>query len=156
GRRADRETGAILRRAHALEARHHTSRPGRSVLSASQQSPAPDHRPDHRSRRRPAGSIPAMMNVIAALAGIVLVILVLWDVFVSMVLTRRATRQLQLTRGLVYAFRRVYAALARALHDMSRRENVLSVVGPLFLFFRFGAWALVLIFAFALLQWAAG
>ncbi|TMC46994.1 MAG: two pore domain potassium channel family protein [Chloroflexi bacterium] len=96
------------------------------------------------------------MNVIAALAGIVLVILVLWDVFVSMVLTRRATRQLQLTRGLVYAFRRVYAALARALHDMSRRENVLSVVGPLFLFFRFGAWALVLIFAFALLQWAAG
>jgi hypothetical protein len=96
------------------------------------------------------------MQIIVGIAGALLVVLILWDVFVVMVLTRRATRQLQLTRGLVLIFRRLYDAIGRGLHDRTRRENYLSVLGPLFLFFRFAAWAAGLIFGYALLQWATG
>ena len=96
------------------------------------------------------------MNGITAVVGALLILLILWDVFAVMVLTRRATRQLQLTRTLVLAFRRVYAAFGRRVQDRTRRENYLSVFGPLFLFLRFAAWAVGLIVGFALLQWAAG
>ncbi len=96
------------------------------------------------------------MNVIVALVGLLLILLILWDVFAVMVLTRRATRQLQLTIALVLLFRRIYAAFGRRVQDRSRRENYLSVFGPLFLFLRFAAWAGALIGGFALLQWAAG
>ncbi len=96
------------------------------------------------------------MNAIAGIVGVLLVLFILWDVFVVMVLTRRATRQLQLTRVLVLIFRRVYAAVGRRLQDRTRRENYLSVLGPLFLFSRFSAWAGTLIFGYALLQWATG
>ena len=96
------------------------------------------------------------MNIITALVGMLLVVLVLWDVFMVLVLTRRATRQFQFTRPLVTLFRRLYAAVGRGVHDQTRREQYLSVFGPLFLFFRFAVWAAGLIVGFGLLQWAAG
>ncbi len=96
------------------------------------------------------------MNAIAGIVGALLILLILWDVFVAMVLTRRATRQLQLTRVLILFFRRLYDDVGRRLHDRTRRENYLSVLGPLFLFFRFSAWMAGLIFGYALLQWAVG
>ena len=96
------------------------------------------------------------MNIILAFTGGLLILLILWDVFVVMVLTRRATRQFQFTRPLVALFRRLYSAVGRGVHDRTRREQYLSVFGPLFLFLRFAVWAIGIIFGYALLQWAVG
>jgi hypothetical protein len=73
-----------------------------------------------------------------------------------MVVTRRAARQVQLTRSLIMAFRRVYVAVGQNMRDRSRRENYLGVMGPLLLFVRFGLWAAAAILGFALMQWGAG
>jgi hypothetical protein len=96
------------------------------------------------------------MQIIAAIIGVLLVVLTLWDVFIVMVLTRRASRRLQVTNVLVYIFRRVYSSVARGVDDRTRRERYLSMSGPILLFSRFGVWASALILGFALLQWAAG
>jgi len=96
------------------------------------------------------------MRLFVRLIGLVLVILTLWDVFSVMVVTRRATRQLQLSSLLISAFRRLYIGVGEFLQDRSQRENFLGILGPLLLFVRFGLWALVLILAYALLQWGVG
>ncbi len=96
------------------------------------------------------------MNIIVAIAGASLVLLLLWDVFVVLVLTRRATRQFQLTYAFAALFRSFYAVMGRSIHDRTRREQYLSVFGPLFLFLRFAVWAVGLIVGYAVLQWAVG
>jgi ion channel len=96
------------------------------------------------------------MNLILALIGTLLILLIMWDVFVVLVLTRRATRQFQFTRPLVVLFRVFYVAVGRGVRDRTRRELYLSVLGPLFLFLRFAVWALGLVVGYALLQWAVG
>jgi hypothetical protein len=96
------------------------------------------------------------MSLLATLGGLALVVLAIWDVFAVMVVTRRATRQLQLTRKLIMLLRRIYVALAQNVQDRTRRENYLGIMGPLLLFVRFGMWAVMLILGFALLQWGAG
>ncbi len=96
------------------------------------------------------------MNIIVAIAGVLLVVLILWDVFVVLVLTRRATRQFQFTYALAALFRSIYAAVGRSIHDRTRREQYLSVFGPLFLFLRFAVWAVGLIVGYAVLQWTGG
>ena len=96
------------------------------------------------------------MRLLASLAGMLLVVLTLWEVFSIMVLTRRATRQFQLSSLLISVFRRVYIGVGRYFHDRTRRENFLGILGPLLLFVRFGLWAAALILGYALLQWGAG
>jgi hypothetical protein len=96
------------------------------------------------------------MRLLISLIGIALVLLTLWDVFSVMVVTRRATRQLQLSSLLISVFRRVYIGVGQILRDRAQRENFLGILGPLLLFVRFALWAVVLIVAFALLQWGAG
>ncbi len=96
------------------------------------------------------------MRLLASLAGALLVILALWDVFAIMVVTRRATRQLRLSGVLITILRRFLIFMGRHFNDRARRENYLGVLGPLLLFTRFGLWALAVILGFALLQWGAG
>src|ERR1700694_761934 len=96
------------------------------------------------------------MRLIASLAGALIVVLVLWDVFAIMVVTRRATRQLQLTALLISILRRISIAFGRHIIDRVRRENYLGILGPLLLFVRFGLWSAALILGYALLQWGAG
>jgi len=96
------------------------------------------------------------MRLLVSFIGLVLVLLTLWDVFSVMVVTRRATRQLQLSSLLISVFRRLYIGVGRFLQDRSQRENFLGILGPLLLFVRFALWAVVLMVAFGLLQWGAG
>jgi hypothetical protein len=96
------------------------------------------------------------MRLLASLAGALLVILALWDVFAIMVVTRRATRQLRLSGALITLLRRFLISIGRHLNDRAQRENYLGVLGPLLLFIRFGLWAAAFIIGFALLQWGAG
>jgi hypothetical protein len=96
------------------------------------------------------------VNVLSLIAGVVLIAIVLWDAFETIVLPRLVTRQIRLTR---YYFRytwRVWAAIARSIRARRRRENFLGFYGPLFMLLLIILWATGLIMGFALLLWGSG
>lgn len=96
------------------------------------------------------------MSIIAAGLGIVFIIIVLWDAFETVVLPRRVTRKLRLTR-LFYRYTwRLWSALAHSVLSGKRLENSLSFYGPLSLPFLLGVWASILVIGFAFLYWAPG
>ena len=85
--------------------------------------------------------------------GGLLIVLVLWDAFETIVFPRRVTRRVRLAR-LFYRstwrmWRRVTGLAAGRL-----RESLLSVYGPLSLIVLVGFWALMLILGFGLVDWA--
>ena len=90
------------------------------------------------------------------MAGVVLVLLVLWEGFETIVLPRRVTRHLRLTR-LYYRFSWVpWVALVRRIKYRRLRETLLSVYGPASLLGLLAVWAIGLVAGFGLLHWAAG
>jgi hypothetical protein len=96
-----------------------------------------------------------MSSVIAALS-VVLIVVILRDAFEAMLLPRRITHNFRLAR-LFYVYSWApWAALARRLRSVKRRNNFLSVFGPLSVLVLFSVWAVGLIVGFALLQWSLG
>jgi hypothetical protein len=90
------------------------------------------------------------------IAGVVLIAIVLWDAFETIVLPRLVTRQVRLAR---YFFRytwKVWAAVARSIRARRRRENFLGFYGPLFMLLLIILWATGLIMGFAMLLWGSG
>src|SRR5438445_1994292 len=96
------------------------------------------------------------MRVWAGIAGAVLVAVVLWDAFETIVLPRRVTRRVRLTRFFYRATWRPFAASARLVHAGGRREAYLGFYGPLSLLLLLVLWAAALVLGFGLLQYAAG
>ena len=96
------------------------------------------------------------MRVLVAVLGITLLLIVLWDAFETIVLPRRVTRKLRLTRLFYRLTWRPWRAAARALPSPKRRESFLSFFGPLSLLFLLGVWAAGLIVDFAMLHWSMG
>ncbi len=92
------------------------------------------------------------MHVIAALGGLVLVLLVLWETFETLVLPRRVTRRLRLTRVYYRALWGAWSPIARG-HPGPRRENYLSIFAPLSLLLLLAVWGGGVTIGFALLQW---
>jgi hypothetical protein len=92
------------------------------------------------------------MAVIAVILGVLLIVVVLFDVFEAVVLPRRVTRRLRLTKLLYRASWVPWSALARRIHNESRRETVLSYYGPASLIMLLVVWALGLIVGFGLLH----
>ena len=96
------------------------------------------------------------MRALGGAAGLVLLAVVLWDAFETIVLPRRVSRRFRLTRMFYRATWRPFAAGARWVRAVNRREAYLSFYGPLSLLLLIGLWAAGLIVAFALLHYAAG
>jgi hypothetical protein len=96
------------------------------------------------------------MAITAALSGILLIAIVLWEAFETIVLPRRVTRKISLTRLFYRCTWRLWLALGRAVTAGRRRETMLSLFGPLSLLFLLALWAVGLITGFALLLWASG
>lgn len=92
----------------------------------------------------------------AAIAGFLLLLTVLWDAFETVVLPRRVSRRLRLTSLFYRATWRPFASGARLFRTVNRREAYLSLYGPLSLVMLLALWAGGLITAFALLHYAAG
>jgi len=92
----------------------------------------------------------------AAIGGSVLVTVVLWDAFETIVLPRRITRRFRLTRYFYRATWRPFAATALLVRPGNRRESYLSFYGPLSLLSLLVLWAAALVVGFGLLQYAAG
>ena len=96
------------------------------------------------------------MHTFSAIAGIVVVVVILLDAFETVVLPRRVARHF---RPSVWFYRntwRPWARLASHVSSPARRESFLGYFGPLSLLALLGLWAGGLIFGFALLQFGTG
>ena len=96
------------------------------------------------------------MFTLTGLTGFALIVVVLWDVFETIVLPRRVTRRFRLTRAFYRLIWLPWSAIARSLTKSRRRETFLSVFGPLSLLALLVLWATTLVFGFALLHWSFG
>jgi hypothetical protein len=86
----------------------------------------------------------------------VVIAVVLWDAFETVVLPRTVSRRWRLTR-LYFGFTwRRWSHVASMFRTERRRERFLAVFGPLSLLGLAAVWALGLLFGFALMQWSAG
>jgi hypothetical protein len=96
------------------------------------------------------------MHILAAIAGITLILAILLDAFETVVLPRRVTRQFRLTAWFYRNTWIPWARLAKRIKSPNRHEAFLGYFGPLSLIALLGLWALGLICGFALLQFGAG
>lgn len=87
--------------------------------------------------------------------GVVLLAVILWDAFETIILPRRVTRRIRLTAAFYRFTGRPWIFLARRMKPGKRREGFLGVFGPLSVLSLFGVWAGGLILAFAMMQWSA-
>ncbi|HEV2615516.1 MAG TPA: potassium channel family protein [Candidatus Acidoferrales bacterium] len=92
----------------------------------------------------------------ATIIGLAVVVLVLWDVFETIILPRRVTRRFRFVRLFYRSTWIPWSRAARAIRAGNRRESFLSYFGPLSLLTLFVVWAAGLIVAFALLHLGAG
>lgn len=93
--------------------------------------------------------------ILAAIAGVVVVLGVLWEAFETIILPRRVARRFRLTRVFYVSTWFPWKAIARGFHSSKRRETFLSFFGPLSLLMLFVLWAVALIFGFAFLYHSA-
>jgi hypothetical protein len=96
------------------------------------------------------------MHPLGFVAGAVLVLLVFLEAFETIVYPRRVSRRLRLTRGFYRVTWLPWRALARLVRAGERRENLLSVYGPLSLLALLAVWAAMIVVGFALMHWGGG
>jgi len=96
------------------------------------------------------------MHLAVTSVGLLLVFLILWDAFQTIVLSRRVSTRFRITRFFYRALWYPWKIAAARLPQGKRRENVLTVFGPLSLILLFAFWALGLVISFGLLHWGLG
>jgi len=94
------------------------------------------------------------MRVVAAVAGVILISLMLAEFFVTFMLPRRVRRDPRIARGLNRALWVPWRAFSRRL-SASSADTALGFFGPLALVSQLLIWTVGLIIGFALLEWAA-
>ena len=96
------------------------------------------------------------MAWLIGIIGVLLIITVLWDVFETIVLPRRVTRRVRLTR-LFYQFTWApWWRIARTIRKKRRQEMLLGIYGPLSLLALLTVWAASVVVGFALVHFALG
>ncbi len=96
------------------------------------------------------------MPILAAAGAILLIFIVLWDAFETVILPRRVTRRLRITRVVYTLTWAPWSSWARHMRDTGRRELFLSFYGPLALIFLLSVWVVFLILGYAIIQWSLG
>jgi hypothetical protein len=97
-----------------------------------------------------------MMHLLAVVVGVLLIVVILWDTFETIVLPRRVTRRLRLTRLFYVGTWAPVAGLARRVPPGKKRDRYLAFYGPLSLILLLLVWVVGLLLAFALLHWGVG
>ena len=93
-------------------------------------------------------------SVLAALLGLFVVLLTLWEGFETVVLPRSVTRPLRLSRQFYKVSWPVWKAIGQRLPAGSVRQQFMGIYGPLSLPVLLGLWAVLLIVGFSFLDWA--
>lgn len=96
------------------------------------------------------------MRILFSILGILLIAGILQDAFETVILPRRISRAIRLTRLLYKLSWLGYSAIGRKIRSLNRKEYYLSLYGPLSLIVLLIIWAVLLILGFALLQWGLG
>ena len=96
------------------------------------------------------------MRLWAVALATILIVVILWDAFQTIVLSRRVSRKLRPTRIFYRLLWTPWRAAAKRIPQVNRKENLLVVFGPLSLILLIGLWAVGLIVSFALLHWGLG
>jgi Ion channel len=96
------------------------------------------------------------MRGLALLFAFLIIMVILWDAFETVVLPRRVSRRIRLTRFAFVPAWRTYSALMRRIPLGGRRETYLSYFGPLSIIWLLALWAVGLILGFGLAQWGLG
>ena len=71
------------------------------------------------------------MRVLAGLVGTVVIVVILWDAFETIILPRRVTRRFRLTRLFYHYTWLPLSRLLYAITSETRTENLLSFYGPI-------------------------
>lgn len=95
------------------------------------------------------------MRWIIGAAGLALLATVLWDAFETIVLPRRVSGRLRLTKAFYRSTWPAWRALALMLRGRGR-DAFLGFYGPLSLLLLLALWAAGIVLAFGMLQWGAG
>ena len=85
--------------------------------------------------------------ILPAIVGLLIVTVVLWDAFETIILPRRVARWFRLTRMFYLSTWIPWKGLARKIHSPRIRESFISYFGPLSLLCLFVVWAAALIAA---------
>ncbi len=96
------------------------------------------------------------MQLLTAAFGALLIAVILWDAFQTIILSRRVSRRFRPTRAFYRVLWKIWHAAAERSGSEKRRENLLTVFGPLSLILLIGLWAIGLVVGFALLHWGLG
>src|SRR3981081_336737 len=96
------------------------------------------------------------MQIAAALLGILLIAIALRDAFETIILPRRVSSRMRISKIFFTLSWKPWAAAARRMRPSDWRETFLSTYGPLSLIVLFVLWGGILITGFAGLLWAAG
>src|SRR5438093_12605281 len=96
------------------------------------------------------------MHPWATAVGSLLTLVILWDAFQTIILSRRVSRRFRPTRAFYRLLWTPWRAATKRIPPGNRRENILMVFGPLSLLFLIALWALGLIVSFAFLHWGLG
>lgn len=93
------------------------------------------------------------METLAAIVGVVIILLVLWEAFETIVLPRRVTRHFRFTRLFYRKTWRMWRRVVCMVKGRRLRETLLSVYGPASLLGLVASWAALLVLGFGLLHW---
>ena len=94
------------------------------------------------------------MYVLVAFLGVVLILIILWDAFETIILPRRVARRLRLTSLFYRSIWGPWSALTQRLTSAKQREKYLGLFGPLSLIFLLSFWAAGVIFGYAIISWS--
>jgi hypothetical protein len=93
------------------------------------------------------------MKFLVVIAGLLLILIILWDAFETIILPRRVTRRLRLTSLFYRSMWSICSRVVGAMHNRKRREKYLGAFGPLSLLMLLALWATGLIVGYAILHW---
>ena len=97
-----------------------------------------------------------VVQIASAAGGVFLAVAVLWDMFETVLMTRRIEARFRFSRLVLRAMWAAWSAVAGRLRPRGVREHVMAMYAILALMVLLGVWAVGLVVAFALLQWSVG
>jgi hypothetical protein len=92
-----------------------------------------------------------LFSALEIVVGLLLLLVVFYDLFQGVILPRPAVKKFGLVRLLLRTMWRGWRAIGQRMNQQSRRESWLAAFGPIGVLTMFGTWALLLVLAYGLL-----